>query len=86
MRGPNLGQPVHHLSAAPTEGFGEEAAQTTSIRQQLQPDACRKKKVSWTGVKVCVWGGSAADYCEILDLLFGTETGNKHGADVLPAS
>lgn len=40
---------VHHLSAAPTEGFGEEAAQTPSIGEQLQPDACREKKVSWTG-------------------------------------
>lgn len=41
----NLGQPADHLSVAPANGLGQEAAQTASIGKQLQPDACREEKV-----------------------------------------
>lgn len=34
--GANLGQPANHLTVAPADGLGEEAAQPASIGEQLQ--------------------------------------------------
>lgn len=45
----NLGQPVNHLAVAPADGPEEEAAQTASIGEQLQPSACREKKKNCRG-------------------------------------
>lgn len=41
--GANLGQPADHLTVAPADRFGEEAAETTSISEQLRPRACTEK-------------------------------------------
>lgn len=55
--GANLGQPANHLAVAPADGLGEEAAQTASIGNQLQPNACREKKKNYRGEEgQLTWG------------------------------
>lgn len=45
----NLGQPANRLAVAPADGLGQEATQSASIGEQLQPNACREEKVSGGG-------------------------------------